>query len=71
MIKQAKDLRVGDVIYLYTHKATGTVKKITTTKHYLCVDFTEQVHSNVILGMSFNWTPFHDSYSIPVIGKTL
>lgn len=78
MIKQASQLKVGDVIYVAKYDVTAVVKKVTKHPHYLssgqfwAVDFNEKVHcKRDFLGMSFNWESFADRDLIPVIGQSI
>jgi hypothetical protein len=78
MIKKAKDLRVGDVIYLPKYNAIAVVKKsdkhprYQSSAHFWAIDFTEQVHcAGQFLGLSFNWRFFPEKDLIPVIGQAI
>jgi hypothetical protein len=71
VIKKAKDLRVGDVIYFPKYNAAAVVAKVTKhcLKSGLTIYFTKTVYSAVGEPFSFNWRHFEGKVSIPVIGQ--
>jgi hypothetical protein len=73
MIKKAKNLQVGDVIYIAKYNATAVVEEVTKHSHYIkpgcfwVVSFIQRLPS---AGRHRGLTlTFEDRYLIPVIGQ--
>jgi hypothetical protein len=68
MIKKAKNLRVGDVIYLPKYNATAVVRKVFPFGYRLCINYIKKIHPTLLIGLA-GASIVDDDHSIPVIGQ--